>query len=82
MRKISLREAKRFAALDGTINYVAHDTVRLLGIEPATDRRECIWYDEAIVIKLDSRPPFGVELSLEDIEKIGYTIYCIQSYEE
>lgn len=78
MEEISLEQAKEIIKKHSVENFVGHDTVKLLGIEPAKDRKECGDYDIAIVIKPHKRLEFGKEYSKEDIESIGYTIYKIQ----
>lgn len=57
-------------------NYHGHDTVKLIGLEPDEDRRECTGYDEALCINTKERLTFGREYSLEEIEAIGveYTL--------
>ena len=57
-------------------NYVQHETVKLLGIEPA-EKHSILQggYDEALVIKPNGRLEFGKEYTLEEIEEIGVTCY-------
>ena len=75
MREVSLAFATKFAA-DAT-NYVGHSSVKVLGIEPTPERLECLSYDQALIVKLKGRPQFGVELSVQEIEQIGYSLYII-----
>ena len=76
MKEVSLEEAKNFAKT--AENFVGHSTVRILGIEPTTERKTCTSYDEALVIKVNKRLEFGKEYSIQEIENIGYKIYKIK----
>ncbi|MFW0837690.1 MAG: hypothetical protein ACKKL5_01690 [Candidatus Komeilibacteria bacterium] len=75
MRRIDLDQAKAFAQV--AENFVGHDTVRLLGIEPVTERHVCKGYDEALVIKVRGRLSGYCEHSLEEIKAQGYDIFLI-----
>jgi len=76
MTEVDLAFAKDFAA--EADNFVGHSTVKVLGIEPSSERRVCDAYDEALVLKVNGRLEFGREYSVSDIEEIGYTIYLIR----
>ena len=76
MTEIGLAEASQFAV--EAENFVGHSTVRILGIEPRTDRAFCKGYDQALVLKVNGRLDFGREYSVKEIEKIGYTILLIE----
>jgi len=61
-------------------NFCQHPTVKILDIEPATERKQCSYYRDAIIIVPNARLESGREYSLDEIEKIGYKIYHISRY--
>lgn len=69
MKFISIEEAAEFAK-DAT-NFVGHQTVKVLGIEPATSREVCTGFEQALALKVLGRLEFGVEYSAEEIMEIG-----------
>jgi hypothetical protein len=75
-RKVSLQEAQEFAV--GATNYVAHSTVKVLGIEPAETREVCSTYDAALCIKVHGRISAGVEYSVQEILDLGVDFYIIE----
>jgi len=77
MYEVDLIEAKLFA--QSAINYSGHETVKILGIEPNSNRNECLGFDKALVIKPHGRLQFGKEYSIEEIMNIGYTIYMVEN---
>jgi len=77
MEELSIGAAQLWVRTYSPINYSGHQTVKLLGIAPATSREQCKRYDQALVLKPASRLEFGKEYSLEEIEKIGVTAYLI-----
>lgn len=77
MTNISLEEANIWN--DSTVkNFCGHQTVKLLGLEPSTNREACTSYDEALCFKPKTRLVFGQEYSLKEILKIGVDIYLIK----
>ena len=77
VEKIDLKEAKDFALM--AENFVTDSTVRLLGIEPTTERKVYTTFDNALVIKAKGRIDFGKEYTKEGIEGIGYELYLIKN---
>lgn len=75
MEEILLDEAIKFATT--AQNFCGHQTVKVLGIEPAKTREECAGYDEAICLKPVGRLEFGREYSVAEILKIGIKIFKI-----
>ena len=76
MRELTLREAKQW--LDRTVKcYSSHQTVKILGIEPATTRENCDSYNEALIVTPNKRLEFGKEYSVEEISNIGFKIMLI-----
>jgi hypothetical protein len=59
-------------------NFCGHQTTKILGIEPATERRDCIGYDEALVLKPKKRLEFGREYSAAEVEQIGVDYLLIR----
>lgn len=78
IKKISLDEAKKWVQENAPENFVGHSTVKVLGIEPAKERKTCQGYDEALAIKPNTRLEFGKEYSVEEILEIGVTIFLIK----
>lgn len=70
-REISLDYARTWLAVGSVENFCGHETVRVLGIEPAKDRRECPGYDEALCLKPRARLEFGREYTAAEVEAIG-----------
>lgn len=81
-RRLSLGEARAWveaATEDGSIeNYCGHETVKILGLEPAQDRRNCDYYDVALCASAKERLEFGREYTIEEIEEIGVDFLLIQ----
>ena len=77
MEELHLGVAREWVRRNHPVNFSAHQTVKLLDIEPATSREQCKTYDQALVLKPASRLEFGKEYSLEEIEQIGVTAYLI-----
>ena len=79
-KTITLNEAIELVNLKGVKveNFCAHQTVKLLGLNPAKVRKDCSGYDLALVLKPKKRLPFGVELTVEEIEEIGVTVVLIR----
>lgn len=82
MKEIDLFVAKKIIEKHKVENYVGHETVKILGLTPSKERKECEDYDIAIIIKPKKRLEFGKEYSIEEIEKIGYNIYKVQKISE
>lgn len=79
-RVISLSKAKAMIAspyMDVGV-FTNHATIRLLGLEPDKTRKECSYYDVALVVVPNQRLEFGREYSVEEVEKIGYSIKMIE----
>ena len=79
MLEIGLEGAKEFAK--SAENFVGHTTVKILGIEPAKDRKNCDSYDEALILKPLKRLEFGKEYTLKELEQIGFTYFLISRHE-
>lgn len=74
--QITKTQALEWLAQDDVDNYHSHDTCRLIGLEPDTERRTCAGYDEALCLNTKKRLKFGIEYTLAQIEAIGieYTL--------
>lgn len=77
MKEISLEEAKAWVAENNPVNFVGHQTVKVLGLEPATSREACTSYQQALSLKVNGRIEFGKEYSVEDIMSIGVSCFLI-----
>lgn len=77
-RYLSLFEAKKWVEENQPDNYCGHDTVRLLGIEPALERRTCPGYDAALAVKAAGRLEFGRAYSQEEITAAGIKFTLIE----
>lgn len=78
MRYLTVDEAIEWVKTHNPKNYVGHSTVRVLGIEPATDRSVCTSYDQALSLKVNGRVEFGREYTAEEILSIGVTAMLIE----
>jgi hypothetical protein len=76
-KTLSLEEAQEWVD-DDVENYCGHQTVKLLGLKPDTERRQCDGYDEALCLRAKERLEFGREYSIEEIRKIGVEITLIK----
>lgn len=68
---ISIDEARQWVNENNPTNFVAHSTVRIIGVEPATSRDVCEGYSEALVLKVLGRVEFAREYTEEEIIEIG-----------
>lgn len=74
--ELTLEQAQ--AWLDDDIdNYCGHQTVRLLGLEPDEERRQCVGYDEALCLRAKERLEFGREYTVDEIKEIGVEFMLI-----
>lgn len=80
-REISLDAARVWLAAAPADNFCGHETVRVLGIEPAKDRHECPGYDEALCLKPRARLEFGREYTAAEVETIGVQFTLITRIE-
>ena len=60
--------------------FSAHQTVKVLGLEPAKGRETCHGYSEALILQPKGRLEFGREYSVEEIEAVGLN-YILIVYE-
>lgn len=74
-KTITFEEALEFSK--DSYNYVLHDTVKMLGVEPAIIRESCPSYIQALILQPKQRLKFGKEYSLEEIEEIGVDFILI-----
>ena len=70
-REISLEEAKMWVKTNAPKNFCGHETVKILGLQPAVTRETCQGYDEALCLVVNGRLEFGREYSIEEIQEIG-----------
>lgn len=68
---ISLEEAGAWVTANAPTNYVGHSTVRVVGVEPSTERAQCSGFDQALALKVRGRLDFGKEYSVDEILEIG-----------
>ena len=80
-REISLDRARAWLGAGPVENFCGHETVRVLGIEPAKDRHECPGYDEALCLKPRARLEFGREYTAAEVETIGVQFTLITRIE-
>lgn len=52
-------------------NFCGHQTVKIIGLEPANARHDCDGYERALIIQPIKRLEFGREYSAEEILEIG-----------
>jgi len=75
--EIEFNEAKKFIKHNDPENFSGHQTTKILGVEPSTERKTCTGYDIALVIQPIGRLEFGREYSVEEIEEIGVNFMII-----
>ena len=82
---ISLNEVRLINAESGIESFIGHqstaDILSSLINDDICVNREMFTQklgDVAIIFKLKSRPPEGVILTVEEIEKIGYSFFCLE----
>lgn len=76
--EISLESATSLVAANEVENFCGHQTVKLLGLDPAAARKTLDRYDVAIAIKPTGRLEFGREYAVEEIKEIGFSIFLIE----
>lgn len=81
-KEISQEEAQAWVNENHPENFCGHATVKLLGLEPETSRKQCTGYDQALCLAAKSRLEFGKEYSLEEIQEIGVEITLISKIKE
>jgi hypothetical protein len=74
--KLTDEQARRWVAMGDLTNYVQHETVRIVGVEPAAERLECPpdW-GQALVIRSPHRLEPRREYSQAEFEAMGYEIW-------
>jgi len=77
-RRISQDAALAWTKAHHPVNYCGHQTVKLLGVDPATARWNCTGYREALCVSAKSRLESGREYTLGEIEKIGVNYTLIE----
>lgn len=70
-REITPDEARVWVETHRPKNFSGHETVKIVGLAPDKDRRQCNGYDEALVLQPRARLEFGREYSVAEIEEIG-----------
>lgn len=76
---VDLETAKAWLDQGPFVNYCGHETVRILGLEPARGREFCTGYDEALALKPKARLESGREYSLAEIEEVGIEFTLIRA---
>lgn len=80
-RSLSLDEARAWVIENQPKNFCGHQTVKVLGIEPAATREACTGYEQALCLSAKGRLEFGKEYSVEEIEQIGVDFRLITRIE-
>jgi len=57
--------------------FTNHQTVKILGLEPAKDRGSCMGYETALVLQPAKRLEFSREYTVEEVEEIGVNYILI-----
>ena len=71
MKSLSKEEALEWVLTHSPKNFCGHQTVKVLGLEPAKTRESCFGYTEALCLRPEARLEFGKEYSIEEISSIG-----------
>lgn len=77
-KTISQKKAQKWVDRNGPVNFSSHQTVKILGVEPASTRENTPGYDEALIISPLGRLEFGREYTKEEIEEIGVEFVLIK----
>ena len=78
MDVLSLEEARHWVEENNPTNFCGHQTVKVLGLEPAQSREVCQGYDQALCLKPNGRLEFGKEYTVDEVLAIGVTPLLIQ----
>jgi hypothetical protein len=78
VKYITQKKAQEWIEKGPYENFSDHQTVKILGINPATARDKCSYYDESLCLKPLERLEFGREYSLEEIQEIGVDFVLIK----
>lgn len=76
-REIRLSEAIAFVTA-GVENFCGHETVKILGLDPAQARKNCTGYDKALIVQPNKRLVFGREYTAAEIAKIGVRFVLLE----
>lgn len=71
VKEITQAEALYWVDFHKPENFVGHETVRLVGVEPAKERKTCTGYDMALSITTKQRLEQWREYSVEELEELG-----------
>lgn len=77
-KTLTLDEAKTWLNAGPVENFCGHETVKILGLDPATERKTCQGYDEALCLGAKSRLEFRREYTVQEIALIGINITLIK----
>lgn len=80
-KTVTQKQAQDWVDKNVPSNFSGHQTVKILGVEPAATRENTPGYDEALVISPNSRLEFGREYTKAEIEKIGVVFLLIMKVE-
>jgi hypothetical protein len=74
--ELTSEQAQKWLELGPYTNYVQHDTVRLIGIEPTADRLETgSDWGQALIVRAKGRLEPRREYTSEEFEAMGYEIW-------
>lgn len=74
----TLHEAREWVKKNNPTCFSTHDTVRVLGVEPAKSRLACNSYVEALCVKPNERLDFAKQYTISEIEEIGVKCFYIR----
>lgn len=78
-QRISLEEAKNLVHGASLIaNFCGHQTVKILGLEPAQSREACASFSQALVLQPKQRLEFGRDYPVQEILDIGVDSVLIE----
>lgn len=81
-KTITRRQAQKWVDQNAPVNFSQHQTVKILGVEPAATRENTPAYDEALIISPKDRLEFGREYTKEEIEKIDVAFVLIAKVDD
>ena len=78
VERITLSEARDWVKENEPVCFSTHDTVKILGVEPAKNRLACTGYETALCIKPNHRLDFAKQYTKDEVEEIGVRCFLIK----
>ncbi len=79
-KNLSLEEATKWVEENNPQNFCGHQTCKVVGLEPATSREQCLGYTEALCLSANGRLEFGKEYSVEEVLEAGVSFKLVTKF--